>query len=125
MQHARLPAGAVRRGEAVYVEVVPFEEFARLELRVARVKAVVPHPNADRLYLLTIEAGEERTIVAGIRAHYTPEQLLGRNIIVVWNLEPAVIRGVPSQGMMLAAQDGNEVSLLTTDKPLAAGSRVR
>ncbi len=107
------------------MEIVPFEEFARLELRVARVKAVAPHPNADRLYLLTIDAGEVRTIVAGIRAHYTPEQLVGRDIIVVWNLEPAVIRGVPSQGMMLAAQEGDRVSLLTTDKPLAPGAKVR
>ncbi|MFQ5654374.1 MAG: hypothetical protein ACE5GW_06555 [Planctomycetota bacterium] len=99
-------------------------DFSRLEIRAAKVVAVDPHPRADRLYVLTIDGGEERCIVAGIRPWYAPEELLGKTIAVVWNLEPATIRGVESQGMLLAAQDDDTVSVLTPDRGVTPGSKV-
>jgi methionyl-tRNA synthetase len=106
--------------------MITIEEFAKLDLRVATVKAVEPHPNADRLVVLTIDLGtEERQLVAGIRAHYTPEALIGKQIVVVANLQPAVLRGVESQGMLLAASDGERVVVLSPEKPVAPGSKVK
>ena len=89
-------------------------------------KSAEPHPNADRLLVLRVDiAGEERQIVAGIRAHYAPETLVGRQVVVVANLEPAKLRGVESQGMLLAAADGDRVVLLRPDDAVASGSVVR
>ena len=106
------------------MEAITFEDFRRLELRVARVLEVEPHPNADRLYLLTIDGGETRQIVAGLRAYYSPEDLVGKSIVVVWNLAPATIRGVESQGMLLAVQDGDSVSVVSPDKSVTPGAKV-
>jgi methionyl-tRNA synthetase len=79
---------------------------------VATVTAAEPHPNADRLLVLRVDlGGEQRQIVAGIRAHYPPETLVGRQVVVVANLEPAMLRGVESQGMLLAASSGDRVVL--------------
>ncbi len=106
--------------------MITIEEFAKLDLRVATVKAVEPHPQADRLLVLKVDLGtEERQLVAGIRAHYAPEELIGKQIVVVANLQPAVLRGVESQGMLLAASDGERVVVLSPEKPIAAGSQVR
>jgi methionyl-tRNA synthetase len=105
--------------------MVPFAEFKKLDIRVAKVLSVENHPNADKLYVLKINVGDgERQIVAGLRPYYTPEQLLGRNIAVIVNLEPALLRGVESQGMLLAAQDGPNVLLLQPDREAAPGARV-
>jgi methionine--tRNA ligase beta chain len=105
---------------------ITIDEFAKVELRVATIKAVEPHPKADRLLVLKIDLGtEERQLVAGIRAHYTPEELIGKQIVVVTNLQPAVLRGVESQGMLLAASDGEKIIVLSPEKPIAAGSQVR
>jgi methionyl-tRNA synthetase len=99
-------------------ETVSYADFARLELRVARVIEAQPHPNADKLLLLQIDVGDEqKQIVAGIRQFYTPEQLVGRKIIVVNNLEPAMLRGETSSGMLLAATSGEKVVLLQPDDP--------
>ena len=86
-----------------------------------------PHPNADKLMLLQVDLGDvQKQIVAGIRAHYTPEQLVGRRIIIVNNLEPAMLRGETSNGMLLAATSGDKVVLLQPDDPEALpGSRVK
>jgi methionine--tRNA ligase beta chain len=106
--------------------MITIEEFAKIELRVATIKAVEPHPNADRLLVLKIDLGsEERQLVAGIRVHYTPEELIGKQIVVVANLQPANLRGVESQGMLLAASDGERVIVLSPEKPVAAGAKVR
>ena len=106
--------------------MITLEEFGKIELRVATIKAVEPHPNADRLLVLKIDLGtEERQLVAGIRAHYTPEELVGKQIVVVANLQPATLRGVESQGMLLAASDGDKVIVLSPEKPTAAGAKVR
>ncbi len=106
--------------------MITLEEFGKIELRVATIKAVEPHPNADRLLVLKIDLGtEERQLVAGIRAHYAPEELVGKQIVVVANLQPATLRGVESQGMLLAASDGDKVIVLSPEKPIAPGAKVR
>ena len=105
---------------------ITIEQFRGLELRVGTVKRAEPHPNADRLLVLHVDLGtEERQVVAGIRAHYDPAALVGRQVVVVANLEPAKIRGVESQGMVLAAADGERVVLLRPDDAVTAGAVVR
>lgn len=97
---------------------IAYEDFAKLELRVAKVLEARPHPNADKLLLLQVDVGDEqKQIVAGIRAHYTPESLVGKNIVVVNNLAPAMLRGETSNGMLLAATSGEKVILLTPEDP--------
>jgi methionyl-tRNA synthetase len=105
---------------------IGIEHFRELELRVATVRRAEPHPNADRLLVLHLDlGGEARQVVAGIRAHYDPAALVGRQVIVVANLAPAMLRGVESQGMVLAAADGERVVLLRPDEAVAAGTVVR
>ncbi len=106
--------------------MITIEEFKKLELIVAQIKEVNEHPNADRLYVLKIDTGKEvKQLIAGIRKAYTMEELLGRKVIVVNNLQPAVIRGEESQGMILAASDENALSILGLDKDIALGSVVK
>ena len=106
--------------------MITIEDFAKVELRTAHVVAAEPHPNADRLLVLHVDVGaEERQVVAGIRAHYDPAALIGRQVVVVANLEPAKLRGVESQGMVLAAADGERVVLLRPDDAVTAGAVVR
>ncbi len=105
---------------------ISIQDFSEIDLRVAEIKAVEEHPNADKLLVLKIDTGDgEKQLVAGIKNHYSVEELIGRNIIVVNNLAPAVLRGVESQGMLLAARDDDKVVLLTTEKDVAPGSRVQ
>ena len=106
---------------------IKYEDFAKLELRVAKVLEARPHPNADKLMLLQIDVGDvQKQIVAGIRQHYTPEQLVGKLIVVVNNLEPAMLRGETSNGMLLAATSGDRVIVLTTDDPSCiAGAKIK
>jgi methionyl-tRNA synthetase len=107
-------------------DTITIDEFGRVDLRVATVKAADVHPKADRLLVLRVDlGGEERQLVAGIRGQYRPEDLVGRQVVVVANLAPADLRGVKSQGMVLAATDGGRVVLLTSDHPVAPGSQVR
>ncbi|MFQ5964165.1 MAG: methionine--tRNA ligase subunit beta [Candidatus Scalinduaceae bacterium] len=107
---------------------ISIQDFMEIDLQVAEIKAVEEHPDADKLLILKIDIGNEggeKQLVAGIKECYTPEELIGRKIIVVNNLAPAVIRGVESQGMLLAARDGEHVVLLTTEKDIRAGSKVQ
>ena len=106
---------------------VTIDDFAKLEFRVATVQHVEPHPKADKLLVLTVKAGPEtRTIVSGIKAHYTPEQLVGKKVVIVANLKPVKLRGVESQGMILAAESADGALAVTTlDRDLADGSEVR
>ena len=105
--------------------MINIEEFRKLELRVGVVKSAEAHPNADRLLVLKVDLGtEERQIVAGIRAHYQPEDLVGKQVVVAANLEPAMLRGVESQGMVLAASDEGRVVVLSPEKAVAVGSKV-
>ncbi len=106
--------------------MISIEEFKKFELKVAEIETVTPHPNADRLYVLGIKVGDIRkTIVAGIRKHYSEEELKGKKIVVVNNLEPAVIRGVESQGMLLAASEGDLLTVLIPERPIPDGAQIR
>lgn len=102
------------------------EDFMKLELRVAQIKEVKDHPNADKLLVLKVDLGEEqRQIVAGIRKAYSADELIGKKIIIIANLEPAVIRGEESQGMLLAASDENGLSVVSPEKDILVGSKVK
>ena len=108
--------------------MISIEDFLKIDLRVAEVKHAEPHPNADKLLILKIDAGdgmEGRQIVAGIRSAYQPEDLIGKKIVIVNNLAPATLRGVESQGMLLAAKDGSQVVILTTEKDIKPGSKIQ
>jgi methionyl-tRNA synthetase len=90
------------------------DPFSILNLRVAHIQKVDPHPNADKLYILTLDIGQDQTrqLVAGIKAYYTPEQLIGKHIVFISNLKPAMLRGIESQGMLLAAEKDGIVKVL-------------
>ena len=96
---------------------ISFDEFCKTRMRVGKVVEAADHPNADKLLILQ---------VAGLKGYYTPEQLVGRNIIVVTNLAPRMMRGQQSQGMLLAAstEDQSQVILLTTMGNIAPGSAI-
>jgi methionyl-tRNA synthetase len=108
--------------------IINYDDFAKLDLRVATVIECRPHGNADKLLVLQIElaGGERRQICAGLRAHATPEQLVGKQIVVVANLAPRQMRGEVSQGMLLAATDPatQKVIVVTPSEPVQAGSKV-
>ncbi|MEE2739395.1 MAG: methionine--tRNA ligase subunit beta [Planctomycetota bacterium] len=105
---------------------ISYEDFAKLELRVATILEAREHPNADKLMLLQIDIGAvQKQIVAGIRGHYEPDQLTGRQIVVVNNLETALIRGEESQGMLLAASSGESVVLLRPDVKCETGAKIK
>jgi methionyl-tRNA synthetase len=97
-----------------------------LSIVAARIRSAAPHPSADRLYVMKVDAGEEhpRTIVAGIRGSYTPEELAGRPIALLANLEPRTIRSVTSQGMLLAAESGGRVRVVEPPEEVAPGTPV-
>lgn len=102
------------------------EDFKKLELAVAQVKEAKEHPNADRLLVLQIEIdGEMRQLVAGVKASYAPEELIGKKIVVIKNLEPATIRGEESQGMLLAASSDDGPVLLVPEKDVPTGAGVK
>lgn len=108
--------------------LITIEEFGRIDLRVAEITSAEDHPDADKLLVLKIDAGdgiEGRQLVAGLKDHYGTSELIGKKIIIVNNLAPAVLRGVESQGMLLAAQDGRSVVILEPEKDVSPGSRVR
>lgn len=106
-------------------DLIPFKEWQKLDLRVAKIIDVKEHPDAEKLYLLDVDLGsEKRTLVAGLKQHYKPEQLKGRLCIVFTNLEPATIRGVKSEGMILAAVSGKDVVILQPEKDIKLGSRI-
>ncbi|MBI4971100.1 MAG: methionine--tRNA ligase subunit beta [Candidatus Omnitrophica bacterium] len=105
---------------------VPFEEFKKLEFRIAEIIAASAHPNADKLVVLKLRVGDrEKQIVAGIRLHYPPETLVGKKIVIVDNLEPAVIRGESSEGMLLAASEGEALTLVVPEKDIPSGAKVK
>jgi methionyl-tRNA synthetase len=105
---------------------ISYDDFAKLDLRVATVLSAREHPNADKLLLLQIRVGdEEKQIVAGIRGHYTPEELAGRQIVVLNNLAEVVLRGEESSGMLLAASDGDDVVLLRPDRDCQPGAPIK
>ena len=105
--------------------MIEFDEWQNFDFRVAEILEVEDHPNADKLYVLKIKIGEEeKTLVAGIRKHYSKEELIGKKIIVFNNLKPVVLRGIKSEGMLLAASDKEKSVLLTPDKDIKSGSKI-
>ncbi|TLZ72753.1 MAG: methionine--tRNA ligase [Methanobacteriota archaeon] len=121
-----VPAGqGLRVGKPLFtkIEIEGAGEEERFDLRVGQIVDVQDHPNADKLYVIQVDVGGEvRTLVAGMRANYTKEQMRGRRVAVLCNLEPATLRGVASNGMVLAAEDERDVGLVTppTDAPRGA-----
>jgi len=108
--------------------IITYDDFAKLDLRVATVIECTPHANADKLLVLQIELadGERRQICAGLRQHVTPESMVGKQIVVVANLAPRQMRGQVSQGMLLAATDPvtNKVIVVSPSEPVASGAKV-
>lgn len=109
--------------------IITYDDFAKLDLRVAKVLEVADHPNADKLIVLKVDLGsEQRQIIAGLKAYVDPASLVGKSIVIVANLEPRKMRGLDSQGMLLAASEGEadarRVVVLTTADPVAPGSTI-
>ncbi|HEX9780746.1 MAG TPA: methionine--tRNA ligase subunit beta [bacterium] len=106
---------------------IGLDAFQRVHLRIGTIVAAEAHPGADRLLVLRVDVGEGslRQLVAGIRAQYAPETLIGRQVVVVANLKPARLRGVESQGMVLAASGETGPVLLSPDSPVPPGSIVK
>lgn len=105
--------------------MISFEEFQKIDLRVAKVIEAENIEGSEKLLKLKINLGNEvRQIVAGIAKFYKSEDLIEKEIIVVTNLEPKVLRGLKSQGMLLAAESENKISLLIPDKEMPAGAEI-
>jgi len=137
------PGGKVQKGESLFPRVeekiieekgkgkmdtapiISMEEFQKIDLRVAKVLYAEPVKKSDRLLKLRVDIGEERTLVAGIAKYYKPEELVGKTIIIVANLQPTKLMGVESQGMLLATDGTDGVILATFDKEAKIGSKVR
>ncbi len=125
-----LPAGRkLQKPEVLFKkierETERYEKWEQIDLRVAQVEKVEDHPNADKLYVLRINLGDEkRTLIAGLKRFYKKEELLGKKIVVVANLEPANFRGIKSEGMLLAGEDENTVAFLTPQGDVPPGAKV-
>ena len=110
-------------------ERVSIDDFAKMDLRVGEIIFAEEHPNASKLLVLKVDFGEEigeRTIVAGLKNYYSADELEGKKAVFIINLEPVVLRGVESNGMILAASnsDKSEVRILIVDGDLEAGSKI-
>jgi methionyl-tRNA synthetase len=114
------------RGQGEGSAKIPITDFQKVELRVAEVLTAERVPKSKKLLKLTIRVGEEtRTLVAGVAEHYEPGDLVGRKVVIVANLQPATLMGVESNGMVLAAEHDGTLSLLTLDKDLPSGAKVK
>lgn len=109
------------------------EDFSKFEFKIAQIKEVSDHPDADRLYVIKIDTGLKdesggsilKQIVAGIKKSYLKEDLIGKYVVVVDNLDPAVLRGVESRGMLLAASDDDGIAIISPDRPVKLGAKVK
>jgi methionyl-tRNA synthetase len=136
------PGGQVRKGEALFPRIeedlkgkekgemepaalISIEEFQKMDLRVGKILAAENIKKSDKLLKLRVDIGEERTVVAGVARHYKPEELVGKSVIILANLQPTKLMGVESQGMVLAADGPDGVVLATFDKEAKVGSKVR
>jgi methionyl-tRNA synthetase len=104
---------------------ISFQDFQRMDLRIASIKRAEVIPGSKKLLKLTVDTGEERTVVAGLLGHYEKESLIGKQVLLVANLEPVKLMGVESQGMVLAVSDESGLHLLVPDRPAVPGSRVK
>jgi len=108
-------------------QTIQFDDFLKLDLRVAKVTQAELHPKADKLIVLQVDLGsEQRQVIAGLRGYYEPDELVGKQIVVLTNLPPRNMRGLESRGMLLAGvtDDQSSVVLLTLDKELPPGCKV-
>jgi methionyl-tRNA synthetase len=106
--------------------MISIEDFAKVELKVGKVLEAKRVEGSNKLIVMKVDTGEERQIVAGIGKAYTPEELIGKSIVVVINLQPAKLMGVESLGMLLAASDADgKLSILTIDRDIKTGSKVK
>jgi methionyl-tRNA synthetase len=119
-------AAATSAAEEAAPVTVSFEDFQKLDLRVGCIVAAEPVPKADKLIKLTVDIGQEqRTVVAGIAPSYRAETLVGKQVILVANLAPRTLRGVESQGMVLAAETDGRIVLASVDAPVSPGAKVK
>jgi methionyl-tRNA synthetase len=107
--------------------MINYEDFSKVELKVGKILEVTDHPNADKLYVLKVDVGEGvvAQMVAGVKNYYKPEELVGKLVAVVTNLEPKPLRGVDSNGMVLAANSGESLAILTLDREIAPGTKIK
>ncbi len=106
--------------------MITIDDFRKVELIIAQIKDVQDHPNADKLYIVKVDTGAgEKQIIAGIKKSYSKEELIGRKFVMVNNLEPAIIRGEKSEGMLLAASDETGIALISPDRDVVLGSIVK
>jgi methionyl-tRNA synthetase len=122
---ASMPSTAAAEAKPAFKPQVTIEDFAKIDLRVATVVKAEAVPRANKLLRLEIDLGERRTIVAGIAGSYTPEELEGKQIIVVANLKPAKIMGILSNGMLLAVVGETGVSIATPERKMKPGTQLR
>lgn len=103
---------------------ISFEEFKKLDIRLGIIKTAEEIPGADKIYKLTVDIGEERTLVAGIKPYYSTGELVGKKVVVLANLEPRTIRGIESHGMVLCAhpEDRSALAYLTIEKEIPPGA---
>lgn len=107
------------------MEIIGIEDFLKLDIRLAKVIYAERIEGSEKLLKLKVSLGsEERTVVAGIAKHYTPEEVIGKKILLLANLKSRKILGIESQGMVLALSDGERLSLIVPDREVAEGTRV-
>jgi methionyl-tRNA synthetase len=107
-------------------QLIEYSDFEKIDLRVAQIISAVRVEGTKKLMKMEVDIGtERRQIVAGIADQYTPEEIVGKKIVLVANLKPATIRGVESRGMLLAASEGESLALVSLDRQLLPGAKVR
>ena len=117
---------AEEKKEEAVPKYITIDDFEKIDLRVAEVIHAEKHPNADKLLVLKLKVGEEtRQVVSGIAKYYSPEDLIGKKVVLVANLKPIKLRGLESYGMILAAGEGDALSLVTTMADIENGAEVR
>ena len=112
--------------EVVEDDLITIDDFDKVDLRVAEIVEAKKHPDADRLLVFQVKVGEEtRQVVSGIAKYYESEDLIGKKVILVYNLKPVKLRGVESHGMLLAADKGKKLTLASTLEDIASGAKVK
>ncbi|MBN1354042.1 MAG: methionine--tRNA ligase subunit beta [Candidatus Omnitrophica bacterium] len=105
--------------------MITFEAFKAMDIRIATILVCEDHPDADKLYVLKVDTGDQKkTLVAGVKQYYKKEELINKKVVILNNLEPATIRGVRSEGMVLAAKDGGNLTIVVPEKEIKTGSYV-
>lgn len=122
-KYKKLKGEEPKKGEK---ELISYDDFQKLDIRIALIDKVEKVPKADKLYKLTVSLGDEkRTLVAGLAELYKIDELVGKKIVILANLEPRKLRGITSEGMLLAAEEGEIVSVLVPDKDIESGAKIR